>query len=127
LNKDFLNEAFNESEQEKIQTTYIQNPSNSFYNVRGGNATNDKIFLLSIDEARKFFNSNSARLCVPTAHAISQGLSVSASGGYCFWWLRSPGYAKDYASCVFNDGRVISYGHSYTTTLGIRPALWISI
>lgn len=67
LNNDFLTEAFSSSEQTKIATVTNQNPNNSKYGTKGGNATQDKIFALSVEEADKYFTSDSDRKACTTA------------------------------------------------------------
>lgn len=58
LNDAFYNFAFNEEEQSKIVSSEISNDDNDDYDTIGGDNTEDKVFLLSIDEVRKYFKSN---------------------------------------------------------------------
>ena len=55
LNNDFLNAAFVTGEQEKIQNTYIPADKYPVTQKEVGNATTDKVFLLSADEANNYF------------------------------------------------------------------------
>ena len=55
LNNDFLNSAFNEEEQALIKSGTIMNFSNPVGPVEGGQATQDKVFCLNIEEVRQFF------------------------------------------------------------------------
>lgn len=94
----------------------------------------DKVFLLSINEANKFFSSNEARKCAPTAYAKARGAYTSsnyktASGeAACWWWLRSPGYTQNCAARVLNDGSVHYAGDIVYGDGGcVRPALWINL
>ena len=57
LNKDFYNNAFDISEQNKIMTTNLKNKEYSYNNTYGGSDTNDKIFCLSIDDTLKYFGT----------------------------------------------------------------------
>ncbi len=100
---------------------------NSKYNTDGGKDTVDKIFLLSIDEAEKYFSSDAARECEPTEYAKAQDVWAS-DNGYCRWWLRAPGYDQFYAANVHVYGGVNSLGY-YVVNVdnAIRPALWINI
>ena len=117
LNKTFLDEAFGEAEQSMIQT----------------NATEDRIFLLSIDEANKYFATDEARMCAPTASARAKGAYTDDNRkvdgeATCCWWLRSPGRVQFFAANVYYDGGVNSFGNNYTYGLvGVRPAMWISL
>ena len=134
MNGTFLNKAFNAEEQAQIQNTTVSADKNPEYNTNPGNATTDKVFLLSINEVEKYFNSDEARKCAPTAYAKAQGAYTSdiyktASGAAtCWWWLRSPGDNQDDPASVNHDGSVyylgyfVSYAHD-----AVRPALWINL
>ena len=129
LNETFLDEAFSEAEQSMIQTTEVSSDKNPDYSIDPGNATNDKIFLLSIDEANKYFASDEARMCAPTAYAIANGAWTSEENGavICSQWLRSPGYDQHLAASVFN-GSVYSNGYEVNfSNVCVRPAMWISL
>ena len=134
MNGTFLNKAFNAEEQAQIQNTTVSADKNPEYNTNPGNATTDKVFLLSINEVEKYFNSDEARKCAPTAYAKAQGAYTSdsyktASGAAtCCWWLRSPGYYQYYAALVFDDGSVYYYGNYVrSASVAVRPALWINL
>lgn len=133
LNNDFINAAFTAEERAKIPTVTVSADKNPEYNTNPGNATKDKVFLLSIVEAEKYFTSDEARRCVPTEYAISNGAYTSGSytkGGKatCWWWLRSPGYSQYNAAFVDFDGSVGRGGHYVDNDISaVRPALWISI
>ena len=94
------------------------NPS---YSTSPGNATTDKIFLLSITEAKKYFSSDDDRKALN---------STRYTGTYLSWWLRSPGDTyTDYdiynAAYVKTDGSVSDYGYDVNYGSGVRPALWV--
>ena len=128
LNGTFYNSAFSSGEKSNIVTSYLSAEDN--YGTDAGNSTNDKIFLLSISEAKKYFSLNSARQCKPTAYAKAQGTSTSGFYGNCLWWLRSPGYYQYDASYVLSDGFVDDRGFGdsvYYGNYGVRPALWINL
>lgn len=134
MNGTFLNKAFNAEEQAQIQNTTVSADKNPEYNTNPGNATTDKVFLLSINEVEKYFNSDEARKCAPTAYAKAQGAYTSdiyktASGAAtCWWWLRSPGTCQLNAAYVYIGGSVncsgsnVNLGHD-----AVRPALWINL
>ncbi len=130
LNADFINDAFSTAEQSKIQSTQVAADKNAYYrSVDPGNATMDKVFLLSGSEALKYFTSDESR----TADLYS---SVSNDYRYDSWWLRTPGAAigtdgKTYkrygAIYVGSIGAISLSGNSGGATNGIRPAMWISL
>lgn len=133
LNNDFINAAFTAEERAMIPTVTVSADMNPEYNTNPGNATKDKVFLLSIVEAEKYFTSDEARKCVPTEYAISNGASTSDSytkGGKatCLWWLRSPGFDQFIAAYVNYFGPVLRYGRSVgNVSNSVRPAMWITI
>jgi len=125
LNGSFYDNAFSSSEKAMILSSTIANENNPEYGTAGGNKTTDRVFLLSISEAQKYFSSDSERLAKPTAYAIVNG--AYEDDGYCFWWLRSPGRGSR-AACVDPDGSVLDYGDDVYVDYGaVRPALWIDI
>lgn len=134
MNGTFLNKAFNAEEQAQIQNTTVSADKNPEYNTNPGNATTDKVFLLSINEVEKYFNSDEARKCAPTAYAKAQGAYTSdsyktASGAAtCWWWLRSPGTYQSIAASVYDDGSVTYSGYNVNyVSDAVRPALWINL
>ena len=54
LNGDFYQKYFTENEKRSILTTHLQNSNNPLYNTNGGSDTDDKIFLLSIEDIEKY-------------------------------------------------------------------------
>ena len=135
LNGMFLNDSFSAEEQALIQDTYVSADANPKYNTNPGNATTDKIFLLSINEANKYFGSDEDRKCTPTEYAKANGAYTSSSytkNGVptptCWWWLRSPGRAQILAAFVHYGGSVDCIGTSVGLGSGcVRPAMWVSI
>lgn len=132
LNSDFLNAAFTADEQSKLVTTTVtadRNPSYST-NTNPGNDTQERVWLLSIPEANRYFASDDARKCTPTDYAIAQGTSTT-SGSYkvdgratCWWWLRSPGYSQYFAANVDYDGYVYDGGGCVNLIdLAVRPVV----
>jgi len=55
LNNDFMNAAFTDAEAELVMTTTLSNP-NSPRGGQGGNDTEDKVFILSVDEVLAYYD-----------------------------------------------------------------------
>ena len=133
LNGTFVNAAFSSEEQRSIISSKVTAEKNPSYSTSPGNNTTDKVFLLSITEAKKYFKSGDARKCAPTDYAIAQGTFASDSnktGGRatCWWWLRSPGRDSNYVADVYSDGSVNDRGtFVYSDDDAVRPALWINL
>ena len=128
LNGTFINNAFTADEQNSIQRTTVTADKNPSYSTSPGNKTTDKVFLLSIAEANKYFDSNSARACSATAYAKAQGAYTNSDNGNCWWWLRSPGYNSHYVSRAYSIGSIDYYGSNVNFDYdAVRPVLWISL
>ena len=106
LNNDFYNE-FNDDEKNRIELTQCINSNNYKTGTDGGNDTEDKIYLLSLDEV-EMLDAN-IRKCSK------------------WWWLRSPGEWQDYAAGVHWFGRIHYNGSCIDIELGVRPAITIKI
>jgi len=128
LNNDFINTAFSDVEKDLIPLVTVSADKNPECSTTPGNATQDQIFLLSITEVNKYFNSDSARQCKPTYYAVANGAYVKSHNGNCLWWLRSPGFDQNCAANVYRDGDVVESGRSVDDVdIAVRPALWITI
>lgn len=80
LNNNFFNAAFSGYERAMIPTVTVSADENPEYSTDHGNATQDRVFLLSIDEANKYFGSDSERRCKPTDYAAVIGGDKSRKG-----------------------------------------------
>lgn len=128
LNNDFYNTAFTKSERAKIKTTTLENRDNADYNTDGGNDTKDKVFLLSIDEAKAYLPSTVERVCIATKYAESQGSQLEGLTRSCRWWLRSPGSTLYNASFVKVDGFILQLGTPASVEKrSVRPAIWVEL
>ena len=146
MNGTLLNNAFSAEEQAKIAETNVSADNNPRYNTDSGSSTTDKVFLLSITEAEKYFASDEERECSATKFAIDRGAFASRSSFSdgkpdCWWWLRSPGGTQNGASYVDDNGSIVYMGRYvngsqvqyssinevYFGDGSVRPALWINI
>ena len=136
LNKTFLDEAFTEDEQSKILETDNPDEKNPEYDTAPGNATTDKIYLLSISEAEKYFDSDEDRICKSTAYAITHNDYATNSekdegNVLSNWWLRSVGYEQNYAANVNTKGAIYYFGSWRSSFAGnyiyVRPAMWLDL
>ena len=126
LNGTFINAAFTADEQKAVMTTTVDNSKSQGYfgySTKGGNNTQDKVFLLSYAEAWKYFKSDDARKCQPTKYAVAQN-AYKASNGNCRWWLRSPGPSS--ADFVYDDGAHPTIYVSGSSA-AVRPAFWLDL
>lgn len=134
LNGSFKKAAFSPAEAERILETTVPDEKNKRFKTNAGRVTQDKIFLLSISEAEKYFSDNDLRKCAPTESAVSGGAQRSANEKTetglpsCRWWLRSPGYKSNFAANIAYNGSVNYSGNLvYTDFDCVRPALWLNL
>ncbi len=128
LNNEFLNAAFTTTEQALISAATVSADPNSRYpNTSQGNATTDKIFLLSEKQANQYFAFDTNRRCYPTAFAAKNSDTASAAN----WWLRTSGAVITSISTntayVKSDGSINNGGATAITELGVRPAFQIEL
>lgn len=132
LNGDFLQAAFSADAQARIVESVVPAHRNPNYETDPGNDTRDKVFLLSIDEAEKYFANGAARTCQPTAYTISNKVFKSWDTDDCYWLLRSSGRDQETVALVFSGGAVNTGGYFVDGGVdhargAVRPALWINL
>lgn len=118
LNKTFFESAFGPEHRNLIQTTDVHTDQA---------ITQDKIFLLSKEEANMYFDSNEARKCKGTTYCNMAGAYIGRNGGD--WWrLRSQGDGGDRVAYVNDGGLVIELGGwVHYIDAAVRPAFWIDL
>ena len=158
LNGAFMKTAFTADEQAKIQS-YASTDTKNFGTTTADVAPSkdahvesatDKVFLLSVWEAKTYFDNDDARMATPTLYAVAQGVYVNNANasdqttvGYSPWWTRTVGYYAGYAAVVVEDGYVHgagfrqdgNYHDSFTHgtdlesplggNFGVRPCIWV--
>lgn len=145
LNDDFYNEAFDINEKCIIRLTNLDNKSNPDSGISGGNSTQDRVFILSYDEAAGYFNADKNASasntfdyhlsCIPTIYAERQGaerydnrtLLDPSNNTTCMYWFRTVGSSQDkavdmYTGFVSVTGSDVDYGKH-----GIRPCVTVNL
>ena len=128
LNKEFINEAFNDLERSLIKTSQIKN--------NAGPSTKDRIFLLSVDEAKSLFLNDKDRIAKCTDYAAKHyacryvvpghsNIRTIYTGGTS-WWLRSRGEYSFSATQVIFSGHLVSCD-DHANYVSIRPALRLTL
>gem|GEM_PF-2704783 len=140
LNGEFYNSLG--SVRSAIVETRNSNPNNPWYGTAGGNATTDKVFLLSLDEVVKYFGDSgdlaNKRRKNSSGNLKSDGLWLhdqynsmriaKYGNGTDWWWLRSPGTGSGNAARVYYDGGVYVGGNGVPEDdIGVRPAMWLNL
>ncbi len=110
LNEDFYQTAFSEDEQSAIITTDVVTAVNPEYETDGGNATKDKIYLLSYEEVINplygFSESGEKSDTRCSANTVFAGQQKSSVNNPSYWLLRTPGKTLSTVSYVGEDGAV---------------------
>ena len=139
LNGEFC-DRFNAAGKSRIIKTLNVNPDNPWYDAKGGEDTEDSIFLLGIDEVVcKYFGDSSAILQNPGNRKYKywfdkndENNSKRLTNGS--WWLRSPGRTNYTAAYIHglapnqsesSGGCVGINGNNISSLGGVRPALWL--
>ena len=126
LNGEFLQEAFSSEEQKDIVLSHVKNDDNPQSHKPGGNDTTDKVFVLSIAEAQACFDSDAARMCLPSRYVMKQVPKLPVENGGCWWWLRSPGSSSVRASRVGTNGSR-NEDDVKQSNVCIRPVIWLDL
>ncbi|MDD4244170.1 MAG: DUF6273 domain-containing protein [Bacilli bacterium] len=136
LNNSFYNKSFSTLEKTSILTTIVDNSASttiSSSNPNACNNTNDKVYLLSYQEARSStygFTQNSARTSTTTDYARAIGVYMATDSKHYengSWWLRSPYLFNEFYSNNIDDYGQISDYIVYTTAIGVRPVIRIIV
>ena len=153
LNGTFL-QRFSPEDRARIITSEIRNDANPWYETRGGNDTEDEIFLLSLMEADMLFADGEDFLSAHRefdfdvdkfvevergsgnggffSNAHDAGRLALYNGNPACWWLRSPGSHESSAAFIFDNGAIGVLGLDLNAILdvggaGVRPALWLKL
>ena len=110
LNTVFLPLSFTEAERDRILQVSVETPDNRNFATPGGDAAEDRLFLLSTEEAAGLLPDDASR----------------ALG--CWWWLRTPGFDNSFAATVTPAGSVVRIGSFVDADdYAVRPALWLRV
>jgi len=134
LNEGLYQWIFTEKEKSCVCESVIHTPDNPIYGTDGGGDTTDYLFLLSIEEAEKYFPTDEARKTqiVPDVdmeqYDLMPGTHILNTTDYYDWWLRSPGADEDLFASVGRFGDIMIEGQgSSDEAVSIRPAMWIDL
>jgi hypothetical protein len=124
LNNEFFN-SFSPKDRGRIAETRVTNNNRTIsilgsdpFIIPAGNDTVDRVFLLSINEVRKYFPTRSERSSYRSMN------DVLYPGYEWAWWLRSPGF-DNFFGIVVALGGVDSDEFMVSHAWGIRPAMWL--
>ncbi len=147
LNNSFI-DRFNSTDTERILTTENKNADNPWYKSSGGNNTNDRVFLLSLDEVVRFYFGDSSRLLDNPKPNQRYWFDRKDENNikrialfmdsHWWWWTRTPGKNNKVAVYVHGDGNIGIQGNGISKTSfnslhhitksnkgGLRPSVWV--
>ena len=123
---EFLGRAFSDDEMKLLVEMKNENPDNDRCGTKGGAATQDLVYLLSIDEAEKYMSAEML-VGVPTEYAKEQGSYTKDGSVGTYWWLRSPGSTQNSAAKVSTDGTIDFRGSGVNYSgYGVRPVITLT-
>ncbi len=128
LNGSFLNDFTPEEKEMIVKTRVEPHKHPEAPDIDQGSAVEEKVFLLSVDEAEKYFAKNEDRVSTLTAYTIWFGDFDQQPGDAYPWWLRTAywnGSVGAVIAAVNADGIITVYPHSWNCAL--RPACWIQL
>ena len=128
LNGNFMTSNFTEQEISMFAAT-TNTYSNPQYNTPTGEAAIDQIFLLSAEEAEKYFANDMLRQASTLGADNPENLQTLTIDEYPSneWWLRTIGSSDSAVAFVSESGEIFYSGQSCRNSCGVRPAIWIDI
>ena len=147
LVNDFFNSAFSNDEKSRMMTLKEASEKTNFNatSYMYLNVTNEKVFLLTKDNAFSYLKTIEQRQCKSTPYAMrsyfktkSQFASLATDYnkyGACNWWLcgcpHQYGKSSYFADCVKATGDISlginNGGCPITLESGVRPIIWINV
>lgn len=129
LQSDFMQKAFTKKQQEAIYETGYPcwHKSCDGSNVDDGDCY-DKVTLLDIKEAQKFFPDEDARIARATKYAQKHGADTEYAPDCCAWWLRCPSverFGLYEVVCVRANGDIRVWDRAMKC--GVRPVITIDL
>jgi hypothetical protein len=128
---DFYDEAFSQEEKKRIRLTTIHTSDKPVWSDdtadEAGVKTRDRVFLLSMQEAQRYFAADEDRVAKATVYMQSKYGAKPDPDCICGWWLRNRGFNVSYASDVLPHGEIDDYGEEVYESGGMRPAMWINL
>lgn len=130
LNEDFLNAAFSEEEQARLVAVTVPADANPNRDTDPGNDTEDRVYLMSVDEINNHELSSNLTFCDMSYYARPIAMEHRAmpgrNGGFD-WWLRTPGSDPTQAAIVSNYGITFNDGTSVSLYNAVRPVIVVKL
>ena len=127
LNGTFVTSAFDENESAFLCKNTVINQANPEYPYPDNPATQDKVYILSLSEATKYYSTAGERKAA--CSDASAPSTYTDRFGNCSWWLRTPGARLTSAVCVDCSGQTspIGYDCYKNDQIGVRPVIVLDL
>jgi hypothetical protein len=127
LNTTFFNTAFTEEEKALIPTVTITEEKRPYVDTDPGNPTEDKVFLLSVNEFEKYVKKTKFKEASSSMYLSEKTNYHSEASPEFYWWLRTPGENNISGVCVDYEGRLVNGGYRGEGACSYRPVIWVEI
>lgn len=128
LDEDFAR-SLGEPLTSRVVRVKVRNGPNPTWDTSGGNDTQDRFFLLSMEEAADWLAGKKPYWRQKKGSCSSDALiAKDEAGESAWWWLRSPGRDPGRAAYVFGGGDLYGVGGGVSASSGgVRPAFWLNL
>ena len=129
LSGSFMNTAFTAAEQAFIRSVRLENKANPKSGYGAAGDTEDRIFLLSVEEVETYLSGDmfDFRGTTPTRYAMDNG-SMLADNGNTWWWLRTTGRDLRYFAEIYSYREFDYMGDLVTDPeQAVRPAVVVDL
>ncbi|MCR4819667.1 MAG: DUF6273 domain-containing protein [Elusimicrobiales bacterium] len=118
-------ESGNQFENSSLAAWLARDFSDTAFNADEKSMLEKKPFILSAEEALKYFKDDAERTMFPTPYAVTRGAS-EFKNGTSWWWLATPGSMNVSAAYVSYKGKVKREGEFVVLkSIAVRPAIII--
>lgn len=128
LNSTFLNDFTDEEKNMLVKILVMPDTHPDMPETEQGSEIDNKLFLLSYNEVKKYLPEDEDRVCYASKFAIEYEGLKAESDGRCKWWLRTAYDSWSNGALIAN---VEANGYismdSHRTRMGLRPACWIQL
>lgn len=135
-----INKIDKDKEYEEKRSWRIEQHEREIQKLRdtsSGPSTEDKIFILSINEVKKYLTQDLRKCNYPPLWLSKRVLTIN-DYGKCDWWLRTIGREQSYVSYVDSDGNIkywgkknamkdYDYEYGENHSCAVRVAMWVDI
>ncbi|MBO5755345.1 MAG: hypothetical protein J6R89_04745 [Clostridia bacterium] len=122
LNGEFFSTAFSDGERARILPTELDNG--------GLPSTRDSVFLLSMDEVKKYYGGEifgTRGHTSPTDYAVQRG-AYKHHDSNTSWWLRTPSCSYEDHTMIFHLTSLLQGGDRVDCSEWVvRPVIWVSL